>query len=295
MKTFLKPVVLILFDGWGISPFWTNSAIKDSNPSNFYYYWSNYPHLALESPDEEKYDSLYCLTTLFSGIYPEKNNFQDIAKFNIQTIPEIIKNKKLKQLIITESIAFQRLNAALFDFGEKKLQQNEYKLFITPKNLEKQPELNAKKIVDYFIDITQKQTFDFILLYFPNLDLIKESNNIKLVSKSIKYLDQLLNIIFEHIIKIDANGFLTSSFGGVEQILQTPIERKSAKYSNFVPFINVNSENKKFEQTNIMNEIITLMINPIAKISSVAPTIVKSLGISVPEQMKGKILDKELL
>jgi bisphosphoglycerate-independent phosphoglycerate mutase (AlkP superfamily) len=44
-----------------------------------------------------------------------------------------------------------------------------------------------------------------------------------------------------------------------------------------------------------MNEIITLMINPVAKISSVAPTIVKSLGITVPEQMKGKILDKELL
>jgi 2,3-bisphosphoglycerate-independent phosphoglycerate mutase len=45
----LKPVVLIILDGWGISPSWGGNAIAMSNPPFINSLWRDYPHLILQA------------------------------------------------------------------------------------------------------------------------------------------------------------------------------------------------------------------------------------------------------
>ncbi len=45
----MKPIVLTILDGWGVSPGWGGNAIEMQNPENFNYLWRNYPHLVLRS------------------------------------------------------------------------------------------------------------------------------------------------------------------------------------------------------------------------------------------------------
>jgi len=44
-----KPLILLVLDGWGISPAWGGNAITMANPKVYNYLWRNYPHLILQA------------------------------------------------------------------------------------------------------------------------------------------------------------------------------------------------------------------------------------------------------
>ncbi len=44
-----KPVVLLILDGWGLSPSWGGNAISMGNPINFNKLWRDYPHQVLQA------------------------------------------------------------------------------------------------------------------------------------------------------------------------------------------------------------------------------------------------------
>lgn len=52
----MKPIVLAILDGWGLSPAWGGNAIEMNSPANFNYLWRNYPHLVLKSFFSERSD-----------------------------------------------------------------------------------------------------------------------------------------------------------------------------------------------------------------------------------------------
>lgn len=44
-----RPIVLLILDGWGLSPSWGGNAISTSNPKNFNQFWREYPHTVLQA------------------------------------------------------------------------------------------------------------------------------------------------------------------------------------------------------------------------------------------------------
>ena len=51
-KKIYKPIVLIIIDGWGLSPAWGGNAISMNNPKNINVLWRSYPHKILQSLSE---------------------------------------------------------------------------------------------------------------------------------------------------------------------------------------------------------------------------------------------------
>ena len=49
MSNIFKPIVLIILDGWGLSPSWGGNAIAMANPPFINNLWRNYPHLILQA------------------------------------------------------------------------------------------------------------------------------------------------------------------------------------------------------------------------------------------------------
>lgn len=48
-KAKFKPIVLIILDGWGLSPSWGGNALTMNNPQNISDLWRNYPHTVLQA------------------------------------------------------------------------------------------------------------------------------------------------------------------------------------------------------------------------------------------------------
>ncbi len=48
----IKPVVLIILDGFGLAPDWGGNAKSSANMPNYDYYWRNYPHSILQASAE---------------------------------------------------------------------------------------------------------------------------------------------------------------------------------------------------------------------------------------------------
>lgn len=44
-----KSIVLLILDGWGMSPSWSGNAISFSDPKNFNTFWRTYPHTVLQA------------------------------------------------------------------------------------------------------------------------------------------------------------------------------------------------------------------------------------------------------
>lgn len=49
VRTRPKPVVLLILDGWGLSPSWQRNAIVSTRTPTFDYLWKHYPHTVLQS------------------------------------------------------------------------------------------------------------------------------------------------------------------------------------------------------------------------------------------------------
>lgn len=49
LKKRYKPIVLLILDGWGLSPSWGGNAIAMGNPVNFNQLWRDYPHQVLQA------------------------------------------------------------------------------------------------------------------------------------------------------------------------------------------------------------------------------------------------------
>ena len=45
----IKPIVLIILDGWGLSPSWGGNALSMNNPKNIEGLWRHYPHIVLQA------------------------------------------------------------------------------------------------------------------------------------------------------------------------------------------------------------------------------------------------------
>lgn len=53
-----KPVVLLILDGWGLSPAWGGNAMAMSKPKCFNDYWRYYPHTILQALSETTYGKI---------------------------------------------------------------------------------------------------------------------------------------------------------------------------------------------------------------------------------------------
>lgn len=130
-----QPVVLILADGFGLSPAFQSNAIASANPTNFFDLWKNYRHLIIR-PDLSECENIYqTYTTLATGLpcadYTKNINLSkeqlsgnhqlmmtlDSLKRNnaslhlIGCISEKNKNKTIKDLV--EIIKFAKSNSIL--------------------------------------------------------------------------------------------------------------------------------------------------------------------------------------
>ncbi len=274
-KVLLKPVVLIILDGWGISSVNYFNPIKDANPERFYYYWNNYPKTALKTYPSSFNSSKYTMPSLACGYFENNINNLNVLTNVIsdkESFYKTISSHNLRQLVISDKLVSKELPMYLNSFDSDDISNCDYK-YVNVK-LDKKPSPEENEFKQYIDVIESEKTgaYDFITFYFPYLELIQNNKQINTI---IRNMDYVVGEIIERYLLQNANIFVTSSYSSFDKM--------SKRFSligdfNYVPFININNHNKRANFLSIKDFLPTIIMSKY-NIGSIAPTIINSFGI----------------
>ena len=168
-----------------------------------------------------------------------------------------------------------------FNGGKEIQYPNEERILIPSPNVKdysENPDMSAPQITKTIIDAMNDGSHQVIIANFANADMVGHTGNFEATKESIRDLDHHI----EEILKFAKdNGYitiLTADHGNAEIMINDDMTPAKTHTCSKVPFIIIPDE---FEKT-----------QEFGGLSDIAPTILKILGIDIPEDMTGKILYK---
>jgi 2,3-bisphosphoglycerate-independent phosphoglycerate mutase len=136
------------------------------------------------------------------------------------------------------------------------------------------PEMMAKEIVDKAIAELETGT-NFIIVNFPNADVVGHTGNIPAIVKAVESVDKECDRLVNAVIKRGGIAFVTADHGNAELNIDPATgDKHTAHTTNPVPAIVTDRD---------------LKVSP-GGLSDIAPTILALLGVKKSEKMTGKSL-----
>lgn len=145
----------------------------------------------------------------------------------------------------------------------------------------RRPEMHAKKVTDRVLSYIKRGTYDFVVMNYPNADIVGHTGNVVAAKKAVRYLDGQVARLVAAVLKKKGTVIITADHGNAEMMHDAKTGEMITEHStNPVPFIIVKDRAR------------------IARLSSgtladVAPTVLQLLGITQPKEMTGKPLFKQ--
>ncbi len=198
----------------------------------------------------------------------------------------VISDAGLSQLRITES---EKERFVTFYFnGQREIPfPLEDRLIIpSPKvpTYDLKPEMSAYEITNILISKLREKFYKFILLNFPNPDMVGHTGNIQSTIVAIKTIDNCLAKIVQEGLSLGYSIIVTADHGNAEQKINLQSGEISTEHTNnLVPFIFIDSD--------YQGHYIKLQSGILA---DVAPSILSVLGIHKPDSMTGRNLLEDL-
>ena len=202
------------------------------------------------------------------------------------SLGEIVANNEIRQLRICESEK-ERFVTYYFNCMREERFAGEDRLIIpSPKvaTYDLMPHMSAGEVTDRLLDRLSLGVYGFIVVNFANPDMVGHTGNIQAAIKACKYVDTCVEKIVTSVLSKNGTCFITADHGNVEEML-TPTGGIDTEHSVFpVPFIAVNRQ--------YMGKYIQL---PTGKLGDIAPSMLYVMGVSVPDDMTGANLLKDII
>jgi len=193
------------------------------------------------------------------------------------TLPEWLSKHEVRQMHIAESEKYAHVT--YFFNGGRDFQYNLEERIIIPSpkvdNFEKTPALSMASVADECIK-SIKEGYGFIVVNLAGPDLIGHTGNLEKVKESVRVADRQVERIYKECLKNDYALFITSDHGNSEQMVHNGTKVKSHT-KNKVPLIVLNANRSVKDRGN-------------GSLRDISPSILKILGVPVPEDMTGSDL-----
>ncbi len=193
------------------------------------------------------------------------------------TIGEHLSKLGKKQLRIAETEKYAHVTF-FFSGGREEEFDGESRILIpSPKvpTYDYQPEMSAFEVKDAVVSELNKQGHDFICLNFANGDMVGHTGIYEAIQKAVRTVDFCIGEVTKAAIKNSYSALIIADHGNADNAVNNDDSPNTAHSLNPVPCILINSDFK-----NINNGIL----------ADVAPTLLTMMGLSVPAEMKGKVL-----
>ena len=199
-------------------------------------------------------------------------------KSNLQnTLGEVLSRAGKEQIRIAETEKYPHVTF-FFSGGREQAFEGEKRILIpSPKvaTYDLKPEMSAIEVTGAITEELRKAAADFICLNFANPDMVGHTGVYEAVVKAVETVDQCLQQVVETGIKNDYSFIIIADHGNAECVFNPDGSPNTAHTTNPVPCILID---KDFHQINN------------GKLADLAPTILKIMGIGIPQEMTGEIL-----
>ena len=196
------------------------------------------------------------------------------------SLGEIISENKLKQLRIAETEKYAHVTY-FFNGGIEDSFDGEDRVLIPSPRVETydtKPEMAAFEVTSELVNRISKKNYDFIVTNFANTDMVGHTGNLSATIKAVETLDNCLGNLYNACKKNGYTLIVTSDHGNADMMFDNNKDTPCTTHSlNPVPFIICESYNFSSKK---------------GKLSDIAPTILKLLGIPRPDDMNGRPLIK---
>jgi len=187
-----------------------------------------------------------------------------------------------KQLFISENEKFAHVTY-FFNGGYTKHFCAERRVKIDSemiKNYATCPEMQIKAVAGYVIKAVKSGEYDFILVNFPNPDMVGHTGDFSAGKVAVQAVDREVAKLIDAMEKNNGQGIITADHGNVEEMINKKTGEIDTEHStNPVPCILVgrNFKNKKIKMKK-------------GRLADVAPTILKMMNMKKPKEMTGTSL-----
>lgn len=218
----------------------------------------------------------YCMTPYdasFTGIHVlfDKENVEN-------TLGEFISSKGLRQLHIAETEKYAHVTF-FFNGGREEPFKGEERILVpSPKvaTYDLKPEMSAYEVKDKLVAALQENKYDFIVVNYANGDMVGHTGVYEAIVKAIMAVDECVK---ETVETAKENGYETiiiADHGNADHALNLDGTPNTAHSLNPVPCVYVTDR----KGINLKG----------GQLADVAPTILKVMGLGMPEEMTGKVL-----
>lgn len=204
-----------------------------------------------------------------------------------ETIGSIIYTSGLRQLRITESEK-ERFVTFYFNGLREKPFPLEDRIIIPSLKIptyDQKPEMCAYELTKTLLAKIETKEYKFIVVNFPNADMVGHTGNIGPAVKAIEILDECIGKIATTVTAHNGALIITADHGNAEDMINVLTGEIDTEHSTSpVPFIVV--------YNNFLGKPQTLTPGILADVS---PTILSLLGLTVPPSMTGRNLLSEIV
>ncbi|MDG7056129.1 MAG: 2,3-bisphosphoglycerate-independent phosphoglycerate mutase [Wolbachia endosymbiont of Meromenopon meropis] len=197
------------------------------------------------------------------------------------TLGQVIECNKLRQLRIAETEKYAHVTF-FFNCGKEEPFFGEERILIPSpkvKTYDLQPEMSAFLLTKKLVEKIHSQEFSLIVVNYANPDMVGHTGNMKAAQNAVLSIDNCLIKLLNTITSIsDTALIITADHGNIECMFN---EEKNVPHTahtlNTVPFIICSNSYYNFNLRN-------------GRLSDIAPTVLKLLGIKIPDEMTGNSL-----
>lgn len=194
------------------------------------------------------------------------------------TLGEVLARASMKQIRIAETEKYPHVTF-FFSGGREEVFPGESRILCpSPKvaTYDLKPEMSAADIRDKIIPELNKKEADFICLNFANPDMVGHTGDFQAAVKACETVDQCNEAVTEAARK---NGYATiiiADHGNADMMINPDGSPNTAHTTNLVPCILVDDQ----YQGKLKD----------GKLGDLAPTILKIIGVAIPQEMTGTVL-----
>lgn len=191
---------------------------------------------------------------------------------------EVVSWAGFTQLRIAETEKYAHVTFFFNGGREEPFPGERRKLVPSPKDVEtydQKPAMSAYEVADSFRAIMTEDPADFVVLNFANPDMVGHSGNLPATIEAIEHVDRCLDTVLKVLEGLGAKVIVTADHGNAENMLEPDGSCNTAHSTALVPLV-------VLEQG--------LRLREGAGLADVAPSILRFLGLDIPEEMTGRPL-----
>jgi 2,3-bisphosphoglycerate-independent phosphoglycerate mutase len=195
---------------------------------------------------------------------------------------EVISKAGLKQLRISETQKFPHVTS--FFNGKSTTpsaneDQIEIKSDIDPATFASFPQMESEAINEELLDRLNNNPYAFIVLNYPNADMVGHTGDFDAAKKAVEVVDENLGPLIDRLLELDAHVLLTADHGNSEQMVDYDTGMTKTSHTTF-----------DVEMIYIANDAPGKKLIEGGKLSDLAPTTLKLLELDIPKEMTANIL-----